>query len=787
MKLFLSLFAAIFLITPLGAEPPKLLDDLPARAKRVLAKHDGETSLPGLREPVEILRDRWGIAHIYAKNADDLFFAQGFVAAQDRLFQIDLWRRQTVGQMAEVCGPDYLPADRFARLMKCRGDLGDRSAEWASYSPDTKQIATRFTQGINAAIDQFGENLPIEFQILGYGPNKWQPEDVLGRMSGIYMSQNFRNEIQRAQLIAAVGIEKARRLAPVDPPRDYASALSVEELKAIDKNILADYEAATKGLSFKPAKSESNNWVVAGARSASGKPLLASDPHRAIALPSLRYLVHLNAPGWNVIGAGEPALPGVAIGHNDKIAWGFTIITVDQADFFVEEINPQNPDEYKADGRWEKFTTVHEDIAIKGAKVVPVALRYTRHGPVFHTDLKRHRAYALRWVGNDPGGAAYLGSLAVGRATNQKTFLEALKAWKIPGLNFVYADVEGNIGWIAAAATPIRPKHDGLLPVPGDGGYEWNGYLGVADLPQSFNPKTGWLATANHNILPEGYRHQIGYEFSAPYRFQRIREVLTSKDQWDLNDFRALQHDDKSLPGLALARALKNVDVDTHLESFKKLLTDWDGKLSLDAAAGPLYGIWLQTLSKAFYALQSPKEPKEALSSLAGLPVMLRAIETADDAWFGPNGTKMRDALLQTTFTESVKKLQALPKEKQDRWGKLHTVTFPHLLATLDSALAKAFNVGPFERTGDANTPNNTKFDDQFNQIHGATYRHLIDLADWDRALATSAPGQSGQPGSAHYADLAQMWSKAEYFPLAFSRSKVEEVTRQRLNLKPSK
>src|SRR5262249_41841575 len=225
------------------------------------------------------------------------------------------------GEMAEAFGPQYAEADRFARLMKYRGDMAD---EWASYSPDAKEIAAAFTAGINAAIDRFGDNPPVEFQLLGIKPKRWRPEGVLGRMSGIYMSQNFRNEVQRSRLVAAVGVEKARWLAPVDPPADYAPALDAAELKAIDGRVLAGYEAATKALSFKPAKTQSNNWVVSGARSASGKPLLASDPHRAIALPSLRYLVHLNAPGWDVIGSGEPALPGVALGHNDRIAWGFT-------------------------------------------------------------------------------------------------------------------------------------------------------------------------------------------------------------------------------------------------------------------------------------------------------------------------------------------------------------------------------------------------------------------------------------------------------------------------------
>jgi penicillin amidase len=764
---------------PRGEPPEAVL----ARSKQSLARLDGELRLPGLKEPVEVVRDRWGIAHIDAKNAHDLFLAQGFVAAQDRLFQIDLWRRQAAGEMAEVFGPEYFEADRFARLMKYRGDM---DAEWASYAPDARPIAAAFADGINAAIDQFGDRPPVEFQVLGTRPKKWKPDDVLGRMSGIYMSQNFRNEIQRARLVAAVGIEKARWLAPVDPPRDYTPALSDDDLKAIDGRVLAGYEAATKALSFKPARTESNNWVVSGSRSASGKPLLASDPHRAIALPSLRYLVHLRAPGWDVIGSGEPALPGVAIGHNDRIAWGFTIIGVDQADFYVEEVNPANPTEYRVGQRWEPMTVVREVISVKGGPDRPVELRYTRHGPVLFQDEKRHRAYALKWVGSEPGGAAYLASLSVGRARNKDEFLEALGRWKVPGLNFVYADVDGTVGWIAAARTPVRPKHDGLLPVPGNGGYEWSGYLSVSELPQSFNPKDGWLATANHNILPEGYPHRIGHEFAAPYRFRRIRDVLTAKEKWELGEFRAIQHDSASLPGLALARLLKSVDLQNpELEPFAKRLTEWEGRLTADSEAGPLYAVWLRELQQAFYEPHVPKELVATLTSLAGLPTMLAALEGADPRWFGPQPQRARDRLLRETFARAVGQLKKLPAAQQARWGALHTVTFRHPLGTLDPAIGKALDVGPFERPGDANTPNNTRYDDNYRQAHGATYRQLIDLADWDRALVTSAPGQSGQVGSPYYADLAPLWARGEYFPLAYTRAKVEAVAAHRLTLTP--
>ncbi len=729
--LLVAAITALGAVPGLPAAPPELAsaEDVLAQAKQVLAPLDGELAVTGLRAPVEVLRDRWGVAHIYAANDHDLFLAQGFVAAQDRLFQIDLWRRQAAGEMAEAFGPEYVAADEFARLMKYRGDP---DAEWASYAPDARAIAAAFTDGINAAIDQFGDRPPVEFQILGLRPKKWRPEDVLGRMSGIYMSQNFRTEVQRARLVAAVGAEKAHWLAPVDPPRDYAPALSANDLKGIDPRILAGYEAATKALSFRPPRTESNNWVVAGARSASGKPLLASDPHRAIALPSLRYLVHLRAPGWDVIGSGEPALPGVAIGHNERIAWGFTIANVDQADFFVEEVNPHDPDEYRFGDRWEKMTVIREVIAVKGEKERPVELRSTRHGPV------------------------------------------------------LFADVDGDIGWVVAARTPVRPRHDGLLPVPGSGGYEWSGHLPLAELPQSFNPPAGWLATANHNILPPGYLHTLGYEFTPPYRIGRIRQVLTSKERWNLDDFRALQHDVLSLPGLALARLLKDLPLPhADLEPYRQLLVGWDGRLTVDAPAGPLYALWLRMLQESFHALQVPQELRAGIGTLSGLPVMLEALEKADPRWFGPDAKAARDRLLRETFAQAVDRLKTLPAPQRQRWGGLHTITFRHPLSTLDPALARAFDLGPVERPGDGYTPLNTRYDDAYRQIHGATYRHLFDLADWDRGLATSTPGQSGQPGSPHYADLLPLWAKGEYFPLAFSRKKVDEVTQHRLMLRP--
>ncbi len=794
LQLIPTLFFTAFLGLSARAQQADTPEALLQKAKAVLSQLDGEVKLPGLKEPVEVLRDRWGLPHIYARNADDLFFAQGFVVAQDRLFQIDLWRRVAVGETAEIVGKKGIDADRFARLVKYRGDM---KAEWDSYSPDTHQIAIAFTRGINAAIDHMGDKLPIEFQLLGYKPAKWQPEDILGRMAGIIMTRNFRDEVLRAELIAAVGVEKARRIAPADPVRDYGPVAGLD-LAGIDRSILAGFDAATKTIPLvaNPASQRkgdegSNNWAIDGSLSASGKPMLASDPHRPIHLPSLRYLSHLNAPGWNVIGSGEPALPGIALGHNDNVAWGITIVGTDQADLIVEETRPDDPTQYKVGDQWEAMKVIKEKIRVKAeATPVEVELRFTRNGPVIHQDAKRNRAFALRWVGSEPGSAGYLGGLSLCRATSGKDLVARLGAWKLPSENVVYADMQGNIGWVATALTPIRNGWDGLLPVPGQypGKYQWKGFLAVKDLPQVHNPANHYVVTANSNMLPAGYRHEIAYEWSLPYRYNRLRERLDAKKSFTLDDSKSMQHDNVSIPGRQLARLAATLDLkDPAMEPFRKLLAGWDGDLSVKSQAGPLYGFWLQEMLDTFFRAQVPANLVEFVRGRHGLAVMLAALEKPDPFWFGNDPVAGRDLFLRSTFISAVGKTKKTLGDdpQQWTWGKLHTTTLHHPLEQLGPASARAFNLGPLPKAGDAWTPHAASHNPKFDHIAGASYRQIFDLGDWDRGMATSVPGQSGQPGSPHYGDLLPLWADGQYFPLAFSRKKVEEVTAHRLTLKP--
>ena len=403
-----------------------------------------------LQESVEVIRDHWGVPHMYAKNSNDLFFAQGYITAHDRLFQLDVWRRIGTGHLAEVLGPKFLNRDRIARLVRYRGDWNQ---EWTSYSPDAKDIATSFIRGINAYIQSLHGHRPKEFQIAGFDPALWSPEDVTARVAGLLMTGNMLAEVNRTLDVKKIGLASDDRLFPPEPRIPLVLPEGFD-INSITPAIVKDYVAAIGAIHF-PGEQGSNNWVVDGSMTRTGKPLLANDPHRGIELPSLRKTVHLVAPGWNVIGAGEPALPGIALGHNEDIAWGFTIVGIDQQDLYVEKINPSAPSQYRYRDAWKTFEVEHQPINVKGEGRRDVELKYTVHGPVLYEDSGLHRAYALKWVGTAAGGAGYSPALKLARAHNWPQFRSAVANYKIPSENLVYADRQGNIGWIAAGQAPF--------------------------------------------------------------------------------------------------------------------------------------------------------------------------------------------------------------------------------------------------------------------------------------------------------------------------------------------
>jgi penicillin amidase len=497
-------------------------------------------------------------------------------------------------------------------------------------------------------------------------------------------------------------------------------------------------------------------------------------------------MVHLVAPGWDVIGAGEPGLPGVALGHNQHIAWGFTIFGLDQQDLYVEELNPANPLEYRTQSGWATMTVRREDFLVKGSGAKSVELKFTRNGPVLWEDGKR--ALALRWVGSEPGTAGYLASLAIDRAQNWTEFEAAMARWKVPSENIVYADRAGNIGEHSVGLAPIR-RWTGLLPVPGAGNNQWGGFLPVSKLPHSFNPAAGFIATANHKMIPERYPYNVGYEWEPPYRFERIRDVIEdarrAQRKLSIEDMEALQTDIVSLPARQLQALVRSTALrdDPALGEFLR----WDGSLSRESQEAAFYEVWLKQICRALARRFSEKHA----DWYADLPpdVVISLLSKPDKELFGPDPKAARDALLIDAVRAAHQELEQDLGSDASRWswGELHSIRFRHSLGRQPGAAA-TFDLGMLPRPGDEYTVNATGFDESWGsweQIEGASYREILDTSDWDRSVAINAPGQSGQPGSRHYSDLMPLWDGGRYFPLSYSQLAVARNTLDRLTLLP--
>ncbi|MBV9479803.1 MAG: penicillin acylase family protein [Acidobacteria bacterium] len=782
-------FIPRFFLVGDGVAAENLADELARQAKATLVKVHGTIRVPGLQRPVTVMRDRWGVAHLYAQNQHDLFFAQGFVAAQDRLFQMELWRRSGQGRLAEILGPSALFRDINARLLSYHGNM---DVEYRSYASDSREILEAFTDGINRFIESrsqaSGLALPVEFRWAGFRPEPWKPEDCLNRMAAFSMTRNAFSELRDAELVSVLGAEKATQLVSMDPRVNLDPAPGID-LSGLAPGLLRNLVGSDSRIEFLPYYLEgSNNWAVSGRLTATGAPLLANDPHRVLAIPSLRYMIHLVAPGWDVIGAGEPALPGVALGHNQHISWGFTIFGADQQDLYVEKLNPRDTLEYATDHGWERMQVRREEFKVRGGPDVVVDLKFSRHGPVLWQD--KTRALALRWVGAEPGTAGYLASLSIDRARNWQDFCEAAARWKVPSENLVYGDTTGNIGEYSVGLSPVR-HWTGMLPVPGTGGYEWAGFIPFDQLPHSYNPQKGFIATANNKMIPESYSYKIGYEWQAPYRVNRITQFLefavANGHKLTTEDYKKLQSDSFSLAGQELVSLLREA-VGHEPTAVEQLLLNWDGVLSENSGAGALYEMLLPELEARMMHRAAPQrlwgilqqshwEPDQLFGYLSHSSASIVVAQSQPE----------RDQLLRDSVAAAAERLSQLegPDRSKWSWGHLHNIKFRHALDEFPGA-APLTDLGPLPRSGDGQTVGATGWTgDSFEQVEGASYRQIIDVADWDRSLAINTPGQSGQPASAHYSDLLRLWQDWQYFPLAYSRAAVEKSAADKLILEP--
>ena len=770
-----------------------------------------EKKVKGLSESVEILRDQWGINHIYANNQEDLFFAQGYAAAQDRLFQFELWRRQATGTVAEILGPSELARDIGTRLFIYRGDL---TVELNHYHPEGKAIIEAYVEGVNRYITdalKTPDQLPLAFKMLGIEPQLWTPEVVISRHQGLL--GNIGQELQIGRAVALIGVDKVKELLwlhPQDPQIDLDKKINTSLLF---EDILAPYFAFRKPIKFKKEhlqeayrKTEtiaflnrynelskdsldmgSNNWVIAGSKTENEATYMANDPHRTIAVPSLRYMAHLVAPGWNVIGGGEPEIPGISIGHNEFGSWGLTVFRTDGEDLYQYELNPKNPLEYKYKGQWKEFTVIEETITVKGGAPEKVSLYYSHHGPVTYRNEQKNIAYAMRCAWLEPGGSPYLASLRMDQAQTWEEFRDACAYSHIPGENMIWADTQGNIGWQAVGIAPVRNNFSGLVPVPGDGSYEWERYLPILQKPNALNPTKGFIATANQNVTPKDYPHwnAIGYSWSDPYRGERVNEVLENNNALSMEDMKALQVDVTSIPAKILVPYLKELSFDAFETVQKKRLLNWDSRLNSSSIEAAIYVSWENEIKKAAFTSFVPEKVKPYLTSLQ-LKRILDWIENPKSSFFGT--VKKRNAFLKKTFITAIDNLKKRLGSNSQSWRygqtKFKHSFIEHALGGISNqAFASKLNLGPLPRGGNAYTPGSTGGNDR--QSSGASFRMIVNTGDWDTAIGTNAPGQSGNPESPFYNNLYKDWAEDRYFPIYYSKEKIQSVTYKRTRLVP--
>ena len=800
------------------ALPAILLAVLGVLPTLVTAQQETTYRVNGLNSQVEIIVDHWGISHIYAETEHDLFFAQGWNAARDRLFQLELWRRQATGTVSEILGERELRRDIGTRLFKFRRDL---EQELNHYHDRGSQIINAYVDGINAYIAETERDpslLTIEFELLGIRPGKWTPETVISRHQGLLGNIDW--ELDFARAVAAAGADALKSVmwfSPEDPLLEMDPAINQELLSA---DILGHYNAYRRPVRFMPEdlveayrndsdnleilessiedfnelgglgteNIGSNNWVVSGDLTQNGYPAMANDPHRAQSAPSLRYWVHLVGPGWNVIGGGEPEIPGVSIGHNGYGAWGLTVFLTDGEDLYVYDTNPDNPNEYRYHNNWESMTVLQETIPVKDREPETVELKYTRHGPVVYEDTEHDKAYAVRAAWLEIGGAPYLASLRMDQAQSWEEFREACNYSNIPGENMIWADRDGNIGWQAVGIAPIRRNWSGVVPVPGDGRYEWDGYLPIKSKPHVYNPPEGYFATANNDLVPRDYEHRgvaTGFVWSDPYRWARIAEVLGSGRKHSMTDMMELQTDFVSLPARALVPMLAHVNSgDARTERARSMLLSWDHSLDANSIAAGLYVAWERRLIQNMTDLFVSPVLREAGISYAMQFAIDRLV--APTAEFGDDPIAGRDSVVLMSLEQAVSDLREKLGSNMDRWqygqeSYKHAYIRHPMSRAVDEATRRRLDVGPAPRGGYGYTVNNTGGGD--NQTSGASFRIIVNTGNWDAAVGSNTPGQSGDPDSPHYSDLFDPWANDRFFPVLYTRAKIEAVADERILL----
>jgi penicillin G amidase len=770
-----------------------------------LPKLSGSLTVSGLQESVEVIRDQNAVPHIYAKNQADAYFALGYVHAQDRLWQMEFQRRVGAGRLSEVVGEAALGTDKFLRTLSV---YHYAEATIPNLSAETRGILESYIAGINAFLGTksgFFTPLAPEFLVLRHTPEPWMVADVLvwQKMMAWDLSGNWDDEVLRARMTKELSPEQ---IAELWPPYPDDAPIILPDFSALYKQLDLDTLWATSPKP-EPPGAGSNNWVLGGSKSATGQPLLANDPHLGLGAPSLWYFAHLSAPGLEVMGATLPGTPAVLLGRTDKIAWGFTNTGPDVQDMFLEQLNEAG--QYLTPDGYQDFETRQEIIKVKDKPDVELTVRISRHGPMISdvNDSAKSAAdvsgslatsenkygLAFAWTALTEDDLTLQAALNFNRATNWEEFVEALRDFQVPQQNIVYADVAGNIGMYAPAKIPIRKSGDGMMPVPGwTGDYDWTGFVPFEELPHSYNPASGEIATANNKITPDGYPYFIGNDWAEPYRIKRITDLLGEVQKHSLETFASIQHDQTSLMAQEFLPYLREVEAQTGLEKAAQAeLLSWDGTMDKDKAAPLIFSAWYRELAKLIYSdeLGETFEDYYGFHPLFVSDVMAEKTKTrwCDDTrtpaeescdFVGARAFKEAIVYLSNTYGNDVSKWQ---------WGTAHYAHSDHAVLT-NTLLGRFFDI-KIPNGGDAFTVNAARFgignEEPFKQTNGPGYRALYDFSNLDASLFIHTTGQSGNPLSSHYKDFAETWRDGRYIPMTMKREDIQKGKLGTLILNP--
>lgn len=810
--------------------------------RRSFPQVNGEIHLAGLNAPVEIYRDRFGIPHIYASTTHDLFFAQGYVHAQDRFWQMDFWRHIGSGRLSEMFGESQLETDQFLRTL---GWARIAQQEFAAMTPEEQAILLAYADGVNAYLaDHRGSALSLEYAILkllapGYSPEPWQPYQSLSWakvMAWDLGEGQLSYEIELAELLNFLSAEQVDEIVP-PYPSDHPVIVPGFTISPVsssppqDLRLLADLSPAFEELASRvegvnsllgleaDALREgigSNNWVISGARTNTGLPLLANDMHLGVQMPSIWYEVDLHCQPKNencpfeVTGYSFAGVPGVIVGHNDRVAWGFTNVGPDVIDLYIEKINPDNPNQYEVNGQWVDMQIVKETIQVAGGEPQELIVRHTRHGPIIsgvygplkrfdeqsELDLEKDYAIAIRWTALEPNRiiSAILG---YNTAQNWQEFRQAAVNFTVPAQNTVYADVDGNIGYQTPGNIPIRnPNHSGRLPVPGwTDEYEWQGYIPFNELPYTFNPEAGYVATANNAVVAPDYPYPISYYWAAGFRARRIVDMIEQAPRpISVEYIRQMHGDNRDLNAETLVPILLQIPLDNpEFESARSLLQGWDYQDHMDSAPAALFNVfWKNLLAETFH----DDLPEEHFPEGGGrwFEVVRQLVKQPDNAWWDDRSTpekESRDQIFARAFAMAVREIQKIQGKDPGKWnwGDLHTITFQNqsLGRSGVAPIEAIFNRGPFRTSGGDEIVNATGWSatEPYQVDSIPSERMIVDLSNLSNSLSIHPTGQSGHAYHPHYIDMVDMWRNIEYHPMLWERAQIEANAEGLLRLLP--